>query len=105
MSPSTFHRALTMPASGLKASSSGKLIWQAHLAQGAGQKSSLGGQGEGIVEGRGGVGAGFPEGFPGVAGFEAAQGQDVPGARAAPEHARLFAAGADDGLTAGFDDA
>jgi hypothetical protein len=51
-----------------------------------------------------GIEALFPELVEATAGVDAAQGQDVFRPRLSPEHARLFAAGADNRLASGFDD-
>src|SRR5258708_7623257 len=64
----------------------------------------LGGQREAIVAGGVGIESHFPEFIESPAGADVAKRQDILGSRYAPEHARLFAARADDGFTAGFDD-
>jgi hypothetical protein len=51
-----------------------------------------------------GVESRFPEVIESTAGADAAKSQDMFRPGYAPEHARLFAASADDGLTASFDD-
>src|SRR5271157_5124811 len=61
-------------------------------------------QAEAIVLGSMRVESLFPELIPAVAGMDAAQGQYVFGTGLGPEHARLFAAGADHGFAAGLDD-
>ena len=45
----------------------------------------------------------LPEVVESTAGLDATQSEDVFGTGLSPEHARLFAASADDGFTAGFD--
>jgi len=61
-------------------------------------------QAEAIVSSSMSVEALLPELVAAPAGMDGAQSQDVFGTGGAPEHARLFAAGADHGLAAGFDD-
>src|SRR3974377_922354 len=51
-----------------------------------------------------GVESHFPEVIESTAGADTAQSQDIFCSGKAPEHTRAFAAGADDRLTAGFDD-
>src|SRR6266496_2297115 len=67
--------------------------------------SSLGGESESIVASGMGIEPVFPEFIEAAAGLNAAQGQYVYGTGFTPEHARLLAAGTDDGFAPGFDDA
>ena len=62
-------------------------------------------QAEAIVGRSVGVESLLPEIVPAATGMDTAQSQDVLGAGLAPEHARLFAARADDGFAASLDDA
>ena len=64
----------------------------------------LGRQVEAIVDSGTGVQPLLPELVAASAGMNAAQSQDIFGARRAPEHAGLLATGADYGFTAGLDD-
>jgi hypothetical protein len=64
----------------------------------------LGGKRQTIIGGGVGVESRFPEVIESTAGADAAKSQDMFRPGYAPEHARLFAASADDGLTASFDD-
>ena len=70
----------------------------------AGQESSSSCEVEGVVTSGVLVEPVFPEISGAAAGVNAAQGEDVLGAGDRPPHARLFAAGADDGFAAGLDD-
>ena len=62
------------------------------------------GQRQAIVAGSLSVEPLFPELIQPAAGMDAAQSQDIFRTGFAPEHARLLAAGADEGLAAGLDD-
>jgi prepilin-type processing-associated H-X9-DG protein len=64
----------------------------------------LGGKRQAIIACSVRVESRFPEVRESTAGADAAQSQDIFRSGYAPEHARLFAASADDRLAAGFDD-
>ena len=51
------------------------------------------------------IGPEFPEGILTTTGMDAAKSQDVLVSGDTPKHARLLAAGTDDGFAAGFNDA
>ena len=74
------------------------------IGRGAGQESSSSCEVEGVVTSGVLVEPVLPEVSGAAAGVNAAQGEEVLGAGDRPPHARLFAAGADDGFAAGLDD-
>ena len=85
----------------------GEVEWDGKSSgkQGAGQNSSLSRQAEGVIAFGVLIEPVFPEFVQASAAVDAAQGQDIFRAGLGPEHARLFAARADDGLATGFDHA
>ena len=64
-----------------------------------------GGEGKGVIGGGKGIGAVGPEVVEAVTEEEGAEVEDRGGAWFGPEHAGLLESGADDGLTARFNDA